>query len=177
MSPVTLSERGRRLLEDLPPELADAPQIQTVVDVLARELERLEGAATEATQKMFPPAADDEYGTLKMWEALLGLPVALPGLTLAQRQALVRATVKQRRAASGAQWAEMLTTAIGSSSWSHHYGPGDYVVTITIPYVPGGIAAGQVVTLARRVTPAHLQVNAGFTGGFLIGISNIGDTI
>lgn len=174
---VALSAKGASLLEDLPPELADAPEVQQVVDVLARELQRIEDAAAGIAADLFPATATDDYAALSMWESMLGLPVKLPGATTTQRQQLVLATIQQRGSASGLRWIDLISQALGTSGWVHQEGPGDYQVTITIPYSPGGLYGGQVVQLARRVTPAHLQVNSGFTGGFVIGVSNIGDVI
>lgn len=174
---IALSEKGAALLTDLSPELADAPETQQFVDCIARELARIEDMALGITAKMFPAAADDEYGTLKMFESLLGLPVALPGMNVPQRRQLVLGALRQRGGTSGLAWQDLISTALGTTIWNYLEGPTDYTVTITIPYAPGGLIGGQVVQLARRVTPAHLVVNSGFTGGFVVGVSNIGDVI
>lgn len=165
------------MLADLSPDLGDAPEVQQVVDCLARELQRLEDRAGSVRDELFPAQAQDDWKGLSMWESLLGLPVNLPGATLTQRRQLVLAAIRQRGESSGAQWVDLISTALGTTNWVHQEGPGAYTVTITIPYSPGGLYGGQVVQLARRVTPAHLQVNSGFTGGFVIGVSNIGDVI
>lgn len=172
-----VSAKASAMLLDMSPELADAPEVQQVVDCLARELQRLEDRAGQIRDELFPTQTQDDWSGLSMWESLLGLPVDLPGATLLQRQQLVLASIQQRGESSGAQWINLISTALGTTNWVHQEGPGAYTVTITIPYQPGGLIGGQVVQLARRVTPAHLAINSGFTGGFVIGVSNIGDVI
>jgi hypothetical protein len=170
-----LAEKTVEVLGDLQPELADAPDVHAVLDPLVREAQRLEAKAYEVADCLFPRNAVDFCNTLPMWESLLGLPVRQAGATLEQRRGLVTAAVRARTAASGAAWVDLVTTALGSPGWTHEEGPAAYNLTLRVPYVPGGITAGQLANIARRVTPAHLQINTTYTAGFLVGISLVGD--
>lgn len=164
------------MLADLMPELQDSAAVQQAVDGAARELERLEETARDIRSKLSPLNADDTYNTLKMWERLFGLPVA-PPIPVEQRRALVLASLRKRKSAAGSDWVELLTLALGGTSWEHQEGPTDYLISIKIPYDPTGFTAGQVAAIARRITPAHLDIATGLIDGFLIGISLIGDTL
>lgn len=172
MSPV--SDKGNLMLEDLHPQFAESPTVRAVMDAVARELQRVEDTTQAVREAILPYQASDTYGTLKMWELMLGLPVAPAGVTLQTRQSLVAAGVHKRRAASGADWSALISQALGSVAWTQT--ESGYTVTVLIPQA-SGFVPGQVAALLRRITPAHLQITTGYTGGFIIGVSNIGDNI
>jgi uncharacterized protein YmfQ (DUF2313 family) len=174
---LALIDRALAMLDDMPPYEADEPRVRQLINAVALELERVENTAQDVVTKMFPQNADDTYRTLGLWEKLLGLPVEPAGVAVSLRQAAVVASVRGRQAGSGASWVAVLTQALSTTAWTHQEGPADYTITIRIPYVLGGFHAGQVLVIARRVTPAHLDIAAGFVGGFLIGISDIGDAL
>jgi uncharacterized protein YmfQ (DUF2313 family) len=174
---IAVDERTEQMLGDLMPELADSDDVRQVVRLSGLELERLEGEARGLSESVLPTRASDEYRTLPMWETLLGLPVEPAGATVEQRRALVTASVQKLRAGSGADWVAAITQALGTTTWDHEEGPADYQITIRTPYEPGGLVPGQVAVMARRVTPAHLTIATGFTTGFLVGVSDIGDVL
>lgn len=51
----------------------------------------------------------------------------------------------------------------------------DYTIRITIPYEAGGTRAGSVETIARSLTPAHLDIITEYDVGFLLGVSELGE--
>jgi uncharacterized protein YmfQ (DUF2313 family) len=126
--------------------------------------------------QMFPPNADDTYGILARWEEFFGLPVA-PNVPLATRQQNLTSQLQKRRASSGADWEKAVTQALNTGDWDYIEGPGAYQVTITYPYQPGAYTSVQVQNLIRAITPAHIQILAAYSQGFLIGISLIGDPL
>lgn len=164
---------GLVMLDDLAPELADDPTVQNVLNAVGREMQRFVDAASAFFQAMFPQNTDDVHKQLSMWEMLLGIGTN-PALTVVQRRAVVQGYVQQRSVGSGASWIALLSLALGTSNWTHLEGPGNYQVTITLPSRTGSPQASTIVALAARVTPAHLQIIAGFNGGFLVGISQLG---
>jgi uncharacterized protein YmfQ (DUF2313 family) len=174
---IAVDERTEQMLDDLMPELADSDDVRQVVRLSGLELARLEAEARGLSESVLPTQASDEYRTLQMWEKLLGLPVAPAGATEEQRRSLVLASVRKLHSSSGADWVDAITQALGTSTWTHEEGPADYQITIRTPYAAGGLVPGQVAVLARRLTPAHLTVATGFTTGFLVGISTVGDVL
>jgi hypothetical protein len=119
---------------------------------------------------MLPHSLDDQYRFLSMWERLLGLPVAPVGVSLEARRSQVRGAVMARKASSGADWVSLVTTALGTTLWDYEEGPGPYQVVLSFPWSEGGYSVSTVLALARRVTPAHLQLNATYEGGFIVGV-------
>ena len=173
---IAVDERTEQMLDDLMPEFTDSDDVRQVVRAAGTELARLEGMARGASESVLPTKATDQYKTLSMWEQLLGLPVAPASSSESQRRDLVTASLRKLHTSSGADWVAAITEAIGTDTWTHTEVAASYQVTILIPYGAGYVPSG-IVELARRVTPAHLTIATGFTTGFLVGISNIGDVI
>jgi hypothetical protein len=172
-----LSAKGQELLAMMPPYFSDAPYVQTIIDAHARELQRIEDAAAAVLRTMFPATADDTYGFLSLWESILGLPVAPGGTTLAARRAKVLAGLQKQNAGAGSGWIALMNEALGGSPWAYvEANPvtDPYEVHIFIPFAGGSYSAEQVATLARQITPAHLDVIVAYDEGFLVGISQIG---
>lgn len=165
------------MLDDLPPYEADDPSFQNLVNCFAKEIDRIEDVANDIRTKLFPQNADDTYMTLSMWEKLLGLTVSPTGVSIEDRRAAVLSNIRKRNAGSGASWVDLMTTAIGTLAWSHSEGPGDNQITISAPYSSGTYNAGNSAVLARRITPAHLEILATYDEGFIIGVSMIGDLL
>ena len=164
-----MTERAEALLADLPPYLSDEPLVRQYVQALANEMDRMSAYIDKFRVGMLPHALDDQYRFLSMWEKLLGLPVAPAGASLEERRNQVRGAVLARKAASGQEWVSLVTTALGTTLWSYEEGPGPYQVVLTFPWSEGGYSVGTVLALARKVTPAHLQLNATYEGGFIVG--------
>jgi hypothetical protein len=176
VSAIAVSERGQEMLDDLMPELADATDTQQVVDMIGRELARLEAAITEASEKLLPSRADDTYNSLKMWELLLGLPVAAP-TTVEARRNLVLASIRNRKAASGADWVGLIDAMLGGAAWTHTEDVPPYTVVIVSPHTAGSYEAQALAQFARRVTPAHLRVTVTDGDGFIVQVSIVGQDI
>lgn len=170
--PAVISEKGKEMLEMLPPYLQDDPAVQTVIDVQAREYQRIEETANLIRSKMMPQNADDTYDLLALWETFLDLPANPSGVSIEARRAKVLVAFK--KIASGADWVIALTQAIGTDSWTHTEGPGAYVVIIEQPHPLGSYQAEVVARLARRITPAHLFVSVTDGDGFIVGTSIVG---
>jgi uncharacterized protein YmfQ (DUF2313 family) len=180
--PVTLSDKARTMLADMPPYEADEPFVQAVIAAYANEFERIEDAAVAIQNALFPARAADvalpEIGVIarimSMWESFLGLPVAPAGVSVTERRNKINAHIRKRHSAEGADWVANLTEAIGATPWTYQEGPGDYVVTLHIPFDSTSYSASQMMALAREMTPAHLDVVPVFNEGFLVGISLVG---
>lgn len=175
MSTVALTDRAAVLLGDIQPELADDPIVQMALQAVANELDRVDQAAQSLRDGFFPTTATDP--ALSLYEEAFGLPVAPPTQTLDQRRALVIAHFRKRIAGSGLDWEAALTQAMGTTQYTYFEGPLPYQVTITYGFVAGAPTAQAVQAFAREITPAHVRVLAAYSGGFLIGISNIGDPL
>lgn len=149
------------VLGDIQPELAASGDVQQPLEAVAEELARIDATAYVIVEKMFPQNADDQFLTLLMWEALLGLPIGGSlGASVSDRRDVVVGVARATRQASGAAWGAILTEILGSSGWSVADGPGPYEITLMA--LPGSVyTAGQVLAVARRVTPAHILVTTG----------------
>jgi uncharacterized protein YmfQ (DUF2313 family) len=170
----TLSERGQAILDTIPFYYAEDPAALSVIGACANEIDRIQAMLDALQDGAFPQVADDTYGLLSLWEFLVSLPIAPPA-SLAARQGRVRAS-RRLKVATGTDWAAALTTAIGTASWSHLETPG-IRVTITIPLEAGSYEGATVVQIARKLTPAHLEVAFTYSQGFLLGISKLGDAL
>lgn len=177
--PAVLSDTALRWLEDIPPFWAGSKDVQATLDVLAREMDRLEASKNQLRANFFPQTAD-VY--LNVWEKVLGLAVAPPDKTEAQRRASVVAFMQATRGTiSGLSWQASLTKLIGTS-WSYEeHDPADgtsppaNVLRITIPFTtalaspaaPTGVAAAGGALAAGTY---HYTVSAtNFYGETLVG--------
>lgn len=170
---LAISDTGEVMLGDLSPELADDPTTQNILSALGREFERLVATALALFNGFFPQNVDTTYNQLEMWEMLLGISPN-PALTVVERRAIVQGYVQQRSVGSGASWVALISVALGTPNWTHQEGPGAYQLSITLPSRTGSPSASAISALAKRVTPAHLQLIVGFDGGFLVGVSELG---
>jgi hypothetical protein len=169
-----LTGRGKVMFDDLPPLYDNDETVAAILQAMGNEFQRIEDAANVIRRGMFPQSADDTYGLLSLWETLLGLPVAAAGVGVAARQANVLARLRGRGSGAGADWVATLTSLIGTG-WNYQEGPGDYVVTIYLPFAAGGDASIRAQNLARAITPAHLDIAVVFDEGFLVGEGRIGE--
>lgn len=171
-----MSAKGQALLDDSPYYYAQDDAALAVLDSLGRELQRVEDLIVDIRDRFAFPhlAQDDEYGSLPFWERLLGLPIAPPDLTVAERQASVLAKFRKRRAGRGIDWEDVMTTIIGTTLWSYQEGPAPYTIILTIPQDPGSYSAARINAYAREITPAHIALSYVTGTGFVIGLSAIG---
>jgi uncharacterized protein YmfQ (DUF2313 family) len=162
------------MMENLPPYYEYDPTTRGFLDVVGKELQRIEDTAEGIAHQMAPLNADDTYGVLGLWEALLGLPPNPPDATVEERRNQVAANIRKRNSGSATDWVELVRTALGTSDFTWDEGPGRYHVTITYPYFDTGYTPTQVRNLVRDITPAHLKISPIFGEGFIVGVSEIG---
>lgn len=170
MSRLALSDAAIELLADLPPYEADDTYAQAVVEAVANEYARIQAKADEILEHFAPSRAIDPY--LGWWEEFLGLPVGTGLAVDEERRSLVLTTLRRQGAGTGAAWEASLNTLFEGSPWSYAE-EGDYAVSLEVPYSSGTLSAVQAAALARRLTPAHLDIVPS-SGGFIVGVSLVG---
>jgi hypothetical protein len=70
--------------------------------------------------------------------------------------------------------------ALGTSSIASFTDNGSVAPTSSLAPMTDTSAApttGTALALARAITPAHIEIDIGFTGGFIVGISDVGDAL
>lgn len=173
------------MLADLPEYEQDDPTIQALINVLARELQRIEDHLMDLSLTIQPGSASGKL--LSYWEGFLGIPVAPDGVTAGQRIITVKAAVARRNAGNGEGWAGLLTTVLEGAPWRHlenadaSSGMADYRLQIDGVQVPTtSYRVGIFRQMARFITPAHLEISEIELAGedtFRVGISEVGDGI
>ena len=161
------------LVSDLPPFEQSSYEVQAVLGVIANELARLDAARLALIQNFFPLTAD---ALLPLFEQLLGLPVNPPA-SLDLRHQLVAAYMQRLKSEGrGLDWTAAITAAVGTINWNYlEHDPANpaspvaYTVNVNIPQVSAGIAW----PLIRDITPAHVAIVEGYTGGFLVGVTPV----
>lgn len=163
----TLSARGAAWLDDMPPYYRDDPFVQGVVDALAREYDRVEAAAVALLTDSFAQNASDTYRLLAIWEAQLGLAVEPKGQTVATRQALVLARLKQRKAGTEQSFRQAMDRFLGGLwSYSTNFTTGTLTIRLAGPATT--FTADQVLRFARQLVPAHLALAFAYSDGFVL---------
>lgn len=173
-----LSEKGEEMLADLPPYEADSEWVQDLIDAVGREVERLDAFIEAIRGGSRPQNATNAYHLLGLWEQMMGLPVEPEGVNESTRRNRVKAAAQKRRAGRGAGWVTALSLAIGTYAWEHTENePGDYQLTVEVPFESDSLNAGLLETFLREITPATLQITVIYSDSFRVGISEVGDTI
>ena len=165
------------LLDDVPPFEQSSYEVQAVLNVVANELYRIDVARQTLIQNFFPATADV---LLPLFEQILGLPVNAPGVTLnARRQLVLTYMDRLKSEGRGLDWIALITQALGPT-WNYQehdpnnaLSPPANTVSVNIPQA----AAGYAWPLIRDLTPAHLVINEGYTGGFIVGVSQVGSSL
>jgi len=171
---MTVTVRAQSMLADLPPYLADEERVAKLYQVVANEMDYAWELLTTLRVGLTPHTAHDQLSGLSMLEAELDLPVAPAGETEEHRREKVLAYLRARRAGTGAAWIALMQLAFGNSPWTYREGPDDFTVVIMFPYAEDSFTAGRVLSFARAITPAHIDIIPEYDQGFLIGISQIG---
>ena len=112
---MSLHPRTLELLQMYPPMFRRDPTIMGILDVDARELDRLESAIQEAIDASTPTNASERY--LPYWEGLFGLPINPTDRTVSQRRSLLQAYMRRIKG-GGQNWEDRVTDLIGPS-WSY----------------------------------------------------------
>lgn len=176
-------------LEDLPPYYGVTTQnnaegyegdpiVLGLLNAMAGEYQRVDEAARALLVGGFPthqPASEDlgvdTFRLLAFWENQLALPVEPPGVTVEQRRNTVLAHIRRRRASSEQEWYESLTEALGTTLWTYDFDGPAGIVTIHMPFAGTSLTAVQVYSIARKITPAHLDVQFAYDEGFILDYS------
>jgi Bacteriophage Mu-like, Gp48 len=164
------------LLSDVPPFEHESYEIATVLRVVAGELGRIAAAQGGLTQQWFPSTADVLLG---QFEQMLGLPVNPANTSLEVRRAIVLAYLRRLRVeGTGLDWIASMNSLAGTAwSYAEHDpaspdSPDPYTINVSIPEVLATVGWNFV----RDITPAHIAINESYTGGWLVGIADIGIT-
>lgn len=154
------------------------PIVARWLEAEAAELGKVRGVLEALRATTIPSTADDTVRSLQRWEKVMGLPVAPAGVTVTQRRANLISAILARNVAYGRDWTAAISALIGVPGWSVEGNtPGPNQLTIHVPYSSTSFAAGQLRLRARRITPAHIEIIFDFAGGFIVGFSDVGDTI
>lgn len=154
------------------------PAVVAIMRGPADDLDDVQALMEAVRDQAWPTRADDSLGLLALHEEMLGLPAAPLGVPLDRRQAAVQARLQTRRSGWKRDWVAAMNALIGVGNWSYAENtPGGNQLSITIPYDPGSWSAAQVQALAEARTPMHIQIILGYTSGFLVGISRVGDAL
>lgn len=173
----------RQHLNELPPVIAEDPDIQAVVQVYALEAERLSARLDLLRANLFVQTAD-ELG-LPFLERQLRITVNPVGQTVVQRRETILALLKAVKASGeGSDWVRLVDGFVGQAGWTYQEhvegdptSPPMYTVRVNLPFAPSGNAYEQVRSRIREVTPAHIALVFSSTGGFLLDQSQMDQEI
>ena len=170
-----VEDKTDELLGMLAVDLRRSEMVQRLMLAVGNELERIESFMYGFLRASFPQYASDEYNTLSIWEAQLGLPIKPPGLSETQRRQTLMGRLAARTADEGQDWIAAAQLVIGPG-WTHMENfPGPDQLTIIIGYTEGSVQAERVETLLRDFTPAHLELIVTYGEGFIVGVSRVGE--
>ena len=165
------------LLFDVPPFERASYEVKAVLNVIANELYRLDVARHALIQNFFPLLADVLLG---LFEQLLGLPVNPPASLDARHQLVATYMGRLKSEGRGLDWVSLISQAVGTQNWNYaehdpanSFSPPAYTINVNIPQQSAGFAW----PLIRDLTPAHLTINEGYTGGFIVGSSPVGNNL
>ena len=180
-----LSEKGETLVESLPVYAQEDTTIRALLDAVGKELQRLDDYLSNLRATLQPQTATDEF--LRYWESFLDLPVAPDGISDAQRLNTINAAVRRRSAGPGAGWKSLLDAIAENAPWQHEENSdatGDYfaygIRFYGVQFLTTDYRVGIFDEMARRITPAHLDITAVTIAGddtFRVGVSEVGDLI
>lgn len=161
------------LLSEVPPFERQSYEIIAVLRVVANEMARVAAGQEALTQQWFPASADV---LLARFEAMLGLPVQPANQPLTVRRGIVLAYMQRLRLeGTGLDWIASMDSLAGSAWDYQEHDPADpsspdaYTINVNIPQVFASVGW----TFVRDITPAHIVINEGYTGGWLLGVSDL----
>lgn len=164
------------LIEDVPQFERRSYEIRAALRVVGCELARLDAARLALAQNFFPATAD-----VLLWrfEQLLGLPVAPEDTELDVRRVRVIAYLRRLRGEGrGLDWIDAISALCGTNWNYREHDPDDpnspaaYTLDVNIPMLLARVGWN----LVRDVTPAHIDINAGYIEGWFVGIAHLGIT-
>jgi uncharacterized protein YmfQ (DUF2313 family) len=171
-----LTSLGLEMLSWLPAHLQRSTDAQGIVDIEAREAERIEAGRTDLLDQFFVQTAT--WG-LNSWEQALQLPVepvnefSVP-LSTADRRQIILSKLRSNIVQSAAEWRGVLDTYVTDYKIRIDHTLG--ILYVSVSYDPSAYSEAQLETLIRSITPAHYDLNVQYVG-FLAGISEAGDTV
>lgn len=172
-----LTARGQQWREWLPVRLRESPDHLAVLHALARECERLEEKIEQVRAQFFPQTADI---LLAAYEAELGTTIEPEGVALDERRQLVLALLaRMRSSAAGRDWEADVTRMVGPGWTYEEHDPADptsppeYTVLVRLPFAPTSSRYAQVERELREMTPAHLDLQVQYSGGFVLDESQL----
>lgn len=173
------------MVESLPIYEQSDPTIRSFLDAVGKELQRIDDYLSVLRATIQPKDSSDEF--LRYWESFLDLPVEPAGVSVAQRHRTISAAIRRRTAGPGTGWKGLLDTIMDGAPWSHTENAdasGNYEAYGIRFYGIGldgtDYRLGIFDEMVRRITPAHLEINAVTASGddtFRVGISEVGDEI
>lgn len=160
------------MLSRWPPFLQDVPEFVAIAHASALAIEDAEAKLEQARDQRWPNTADI---MLREWEAILGAPISPAGQTLTERRSTVLAYLQRLRGTPyRLTWNQKVAMLIGSVYTLEEHDPADpaspaaHVIRVKTPYAPGSAYYAQLFQALRDITPAHLEIQLVFTGGFLL---------
>jgi hypothetical protein len=166
------------MVEVLWPPSQEDPSVVAIMRAMADELDAIEDLMLTIREQAWPHKADDTEGLLAIHERMLGIPIKPEGVSLPSRQDAARSAIQSRRVGSAKHWVDRFNALMSGNPWSYkRNSPGRGQLTITIPYSEHSYSASQVIKLAERVTPAHIELLVAYESGWLAGISRVGDPL
>lgn len=172
-----LSGRAEEYLARLPSVFRDSPEHLAMVHCLANEMDRLDERIEIVLRQFVPQTADV---LLKVWEFMVRVTVEPSGLTVAERREIVFARLRRMLSSpQGRDWVSNVTALVGEG-WSYEEhdpddggSPPDDTVRIRLPFPPGSSSYARAEALIEDITPAHLDLEVVFVGGFVLDASQL----
>lgn len=166
-----LNDTGIEHQNMLPAWFRYDPTVMGVLDVLAREIDRIDADWQDLLDQLFIQTAT--WG-LMYWEQAFQLPVEPAGLSDADRRTLLLTKSRANKAQRGADFRAVLDGYV--ESYTLHMDHTLGTLFMTVSYNPDAYSAAQLETIIESIVPAHLLLNIQYEA-FLAGISEAGDTL
>ncbi len=151
------------------------PAVAAWCRAIGNELDRVQAAAEAVAADLVPLLATDDRGLLAVHEAERGL-LPEPALAEAQRQSLLRARLLSRSVGPRTDWAAAVQAALGDGVPFEVRVDGS-TVEVLIPSSITGLRREAFERELRAITNAGVRISIGYTEGFIVGVSQVGDVI
>ena len=169
---MTLSSTASRMLATLPIYYFENQTVERILQAWADEIDRIDDLLDTLKDGLVPVLATDDLNLLAAWEAILRLPVAPSGVTVAQRQAAVKTAFLRFDASTGAAVLELIGSQ-GILFSIDRDTPGALQDTLHIGYAQGAFVATVIEMVAQAAWPAHRELLTRFDAGFTLDLSRL----
>jgi hypothetical protein len=166
-----LTDKGEEFVGMLPRHIRDAPSFQKVLDVKAREFERIEDAIDDIILNSFYQTAT--WG-LALFELEYGLPVEPSGVSDADRRTLIALKYASVFGRVGVDFKSIVEAAAPGSVVTMNYNTSE--VEIKMPLAVDAAIETQLEVVLREIVPAHLDLNVQYST-FIAGVAKAGDSL